>query len=106
VCHADVGWYPAAVFYEPSGICGFQETTNVTAITRNLDKLHNIMGKVKTAIKIKLSVNVNILSLRELYVYKYLADFCFVRKDNPKVYPCVCPLLINLIWGVCILLRM
>jgi hypothetical protein len=53
VCHADVGWYPAAVFYEPDGICGFQETTNVTAITRNLDKLHNIMGKVKATMSVE-----------------------------------------------------
>jgi hypothetical protein len=53
VCHADVGWYPGAVFYEPDGICGFQETTNITAITRNLDKLHNIMGKVKAAISVE-----------------------------------------------------
>ncbi|PNF13768.1 hypothetical protein B7P43_G13137 [Cryptotermes secundus] len=44
-CRADVGWYPAAVFYEPDGICGFQGTTNITAITRNLEKLHNIMGE-------------------------------------------------------------
>lgn len=47
MCHADVGWYPAAVFREPDGICGFQETTEFTAITRNLDTLHNIMGKEK-----------------------------------------------------------
>lgn len=50
VCHADVGWYPAAVFHEPEGICGFQETTYFTAVTRNLDTLHNIMGKVEAAI--------------------------------------------------------
>jgi hypothetical protein len=48
-CHADVGWYPVAVFNEPDGICGFQETTEYTSITRNLDTLHNIMGKVKAA---------------------------------------------------------
>ncbi|XP_021924195.1 uncharacterized protein LOC110831956 [Zootermopsis nevadensis] len=45
VCHADVGWYPAAVFHEPNGICGFQKTTEFTAITRNLDTLHSIMEK-------------------------------------------------------------
>jgi hypothetical protein len=50
VCRADVGWYPAAVFHEPDGICGFQETTDFTAVTRNLDTLHNIIGKAEAAI--------------------------------------------------------
>lgn len=50
VCHADVGWYPAAVFHEPDGICGFKETTDFTAVARNLDTLHNIMGKVEASI--------------------------------------------------------
>lgn len=50
MCHSDVGWYPAAVFHEPYGICGFQETRDFTAVTRNLDTLHSIMGKVEAAI--------------------------------------------------------
>ena len=50
MCHSDVGWYPAAVFHEPDGICGFQAITDFTAVTRNLDTLHNIMGKIEAAI--------------------------------------------------------
>lgn len=59
MCRSDVGWYPAAVFHEPDGICGFQETTDFTAVTRNLDALHNIMGKAETSIFVELIIFVN-----------------------------------------------
>lgn len=33
------------MFNERHGICGFQETVQFTAVTRNLDTLHSVMGK-------------------------------------------------------------
>lgn len=64
MCHADVGWYPAAVFHEPDGSCGFQETTKFTAVTRHLDTLHTIMGKEQQPHlwnKIIISVNTTVI---------------------------------------------
>ncbi|XP_069675229.1 serine protease nudel-like [Periplaneta americana] len=42
-CLSDVGWYPAAVFHEPDGVCGFQRVTEFTAVIRILNKLHKLM---------------------------------------------------------------